>query len=473
MRTKYILLLLIPVYFSKLAFADEKFAKSFVGVFNEGSRTEVIKYLQKNMSNSQIERYGIDAHVGVLLNQQNTFGQLEVQKHLSAENGNERVRVISSNNDLEYNLMINRERKAPFKINYFTFEDVTSDAQKLTTITAQELKQELTNFIDKLARNEAFSGVVLVAEGKDVLFQEAVGYANRPWRMKNEVETKFSLGSMNKMFTALAALQLIEQGKLKFEDKLIDFVDTSWLPQGEVEAITVRHLLTHTSGFGNFFNDEFNKSNKEAYRDLTAYKPLVSSSPLLFSPGTQNRYSNSGMLMLGLVIESVTGTSYYDYVQENIYNKAGMINTGSFELDSSNQNLATGYLKRSYSDDWVNSIYTRAIKGSPAGGGFSTVGDLHKFAIALTEYKLLSKELTEEAYSEKTDYNSAFWYGYGFSVSGEPDNRIVGHGGAYLGVDARLDIYLDKGFTVVILGNQSDTVAPVRKKINELITRYR
>jgi CubicO group peptidase (beta-lactamase class C family) len=177
--------------------------------------------------------------------------------------------------------------------------------------------------------------------------------------------------------------------------------------------------------------------------------------------------------MLGLVIESVTGTSYYDYVQENIYNKAGMINTGSFELDSSNQNLATGYLKRSYSDDWVNSIYTRAIKGSPAGGGFSTVGDLHKFAIALTEYKLLSKELTEEAYSEKTDYNSAFCYGYGFSVSGEPNNRIVGHGGAYLGVDARLDIYLDKGFIVVILANQSNTVAPVRRKINELITRYR
>lgn len=244
------------------------------------------------------------------------------------------------------------------------------------------------------------------------------------------------------------------------------------MPQGEVEAITVRHLLTHTSGFGNFFNDEFNESNKEAYRDLTAYKPIVSSTPLLFSPGSRNRYSNSGMLMLGLVIENVTGKSYYDYVQENIYDKASMMNTGSFELDSSNQNLATGYLKRSHSDDWVNSIYTRAIKGSPAGGGFSTVSDLHKFALALTKYKLLSKELTEEAYSEKTDYNSAFWYGYGFSVSGEPSNRIVGHGGAYLGVDARLDIYLDKGFVIVILANQSNVVAPVRRKVNELIKRY-
>lgn len=469
--TRLILIVLITC-FPKFAFAEGNFTQSFIEVFNEGSRTEVIAYLHKNMSESQIERYGLDAHAGVFLNQQNTFGQLEVQKYLSTENGNERARITSGNNELKYDLIINREEKAPFKINYFTFEDVTPDAQELTTITAHELKQELTNFVEKLARNEAFSGAVLVAEGEDVLFQDAVGYANREWRVKNEIETKFSLGSMNKMFTAIAALQLIEQGKLKFEDKLIDFVDKSWLPQGEVEAITVRHLLTHTSGFGNFFNDEFNESNKEAYRDLTAYKPIVSSTPLLFSPGSRNRYSNSGMLMLGLVIENVTGKSYYDYVQENIYDKASMMNTGSFELDSSNQNLATGYLKRSHSDDWVNSIYTRAIKGSPAGGGFSTVSDLHKFALALTKYKLLSKELTEEAYSEKTDYNSAFWYGYGFSVSGEPDNRIVGHGGAYLGVDARLDIYLDKGFVIVILANQSNVVAPVRRKVNALVKRY-
>jgi hypothetical protein len=101
------------------------------------------------------------------------------------------------------------------------------------------------------------------------------------------------------------------------------------------------------------------------------------------------------------------------------------------------------------------------------------VGDLHLFTLALTSFKLLGKELTEEAYSEKTKYNSAFWYGYGFSVSGALNNRVVGHGGAYLGVDARLDIHLDSGYTVIILANQSDVVAPVRRKINDLIARHR
>ena len=277
---------------------------------------------------------------------------------------------------------------------------------------------------------------------------------------------------MNKMFTAIAALQLIEKGKLKFDDKLIEFVDNSWLPKGNSDSITIRQLLTHTSGLGNFFNDEFNQSNKEVYRNLAAYKPLISQSELLFTPGSRNRYSNSGMLMLGLVVEKVSGESYYDYVQKHIYNKANMLNSGSFELDSVTDNLASGYLKRMHSDQWVDSIYARAIKGSPAGGGFSTVEDLHQFSLALTEFKLLGKELTEDAYTEKTKYNSAFWYGYGFSVSSEPNNRIVGHGGAYLGVDARLDIHLDSGFIVVILANQSDVVAPVRRKINELIGKY-
>ena len=160
-----------------------------------------------------------------------------------------------------------------------------------------------------------------------------------------------------------------------------------------------------------------------------------------------------------------------NYIQKNIYDRAKMENSGSFELDSSTPNLATGYLRRMHSDDWASSTYTRAVKGSPAGGGFSTVSDLHRFAIELTNYKLLGKDLTEQAYSAKTEYNSAFWYGYGFSVGGEPNNRVVGHGGAYLGVDARVDIHLDTGYIVVILANQSNVVAPVRRKINELLSK--
>ena len=469
---KTFILFILTLLFSFPSLANKELAPSFITVFNEGSRIEVIDYLSDHMSKSRIETYGIDAHVGVFLNSQNTFGILDVVKVLPPSNGNETIEVISNNNKLKYNLIINKEKDAPYKINYFTLQDSKSENSSKKSISTKELVKELSSFINNLSIEDAFSGSVLVARGKDVIFKDSVGYANKTWKIKNNINTKFSLGSMNKMFTAIAALQLIEKGKLKFDDKLIQFVDKSWLPKGNSDSITIRQLLTHTSGLGNFFNDEFNQSNKEEYRNLAAYKSLISQSDLLFTPGSRNRYSNSGMLMLGLVVEKISGESYYDYVQKHIYNKANMPNSGSFELDSVTDSLASGYLKRMHSDQWVDSIYTRAIKGSPAGGGFSTTEDLHQFSLALTEFKLLGKELTEDAYTEKTQYNSAFWYGYGFSVSGESNNRIVGHGGAYLGVDARLDIHLDSGFIVVILANQSDVVAPVRRKINELIGRY-
>lgn len=469
---KTFLLIITTLLYSLPSLANKALAPTFINVFNEGPRLEVIDYVSNNMSENVIERFGIDAHVGDFLNSQNTYGKLKLIKVLPPEGNNEIVEVISSKNKLKYNLIINKEENPPHKFNYFTLQDPESQEIPKQPISELELKKALSSFINNLAAKDAFSGSVLVAKGRDIIYQDAVGYANRTWNEKNKIDTRFALGSINKMFTAIAALQLIEQGKLKFEDKLIQYVDKSWLPKEHADLITIRQLMTHTSGLGNFFNDEFNQSNKEIYRDLAAYKPLISKSELLFKPGTRNRYSNSGMLMLGLVIEKVSGESYYEYVQKNIYNKANMPNSGSFELDSVTNNLASGYLKRSYSDQWVDSRYTRAIKGSPAGGGFSTLEDLHNFSLALTEFKLLSKAFTEDAYSEKTQYNSAFWYGYGFSVSGEPNNRKVGHGGAYLGVDARLDIHLDSGFFVVILANQSDVVAPVRRKIDELINRY-
>jgi len=453
-------------------YAGSQAEPAFIHIFNEGKRERIIQYLAENMAKSQLETYGLDAQVDMFLGDQATYGKLTFVKTLPDSDGNDVFEVISGNNQFKYHLTINKEQQEPKKINYFEFRSAGSAAQAKTPLSAKEFTQQLSFFINNLASHDAFSGAVLVAKDKEVIFREAVGFADRRWKVKNTIDTRFSLASMNKMFTAIAALQLIEQVRLKFDDKLIQFVDKSWLPMKNAEAITIRHLLTHTSGLGNFFNDDFIQSNKENYRDLVAYKPLIARSELLFTPGSQNRYSNSGMLMLGLVVEKVSGVSYYDYIQKHIYDKARMPGSGSFELDSTTENIASGYLKRMHSDDWVDSVYTREIKGSPAGGGFSTIDDLYQFSLALTEFKLLRKELTEQAYSAKTEFNSAPWYGYGFAVGGKPDNRIVGHSGAYLGVDSRLDIHLDTGFVVVILANQSGVVGPMRRKINELIELY-
>jgi len=444
---------------------------SLLVTFNQGDRKTVTDYLLENINPESIGMYGIEAHIGGLLNNRNTHGKLTLVKYLPSKGGNEKAEVIAEHNQFSYILNVNRTTTKPYKINYFYLSASENIAATQVKINSADVNDHLVPFLDRLAKNEAFSGTVLIAKDQQILFQQAFGQANKSFAIANNLTTKFSLGSMNKMFTAVATLQLIEQGKLNFDDKLIDYVDSSWLPKEGAEKITIRQLLTHTSGLGNFFTKAFNNGSKSNFRGLAGYKDIIASTPLLFTPGTSNRYSSSGIHILGVVIEKVSGESYYDYIHKNIYQKAKMTNSASYELDGITKNLAVGYLKMAHSDTWVNNYYTSGIKGGPAGGGYSTVGDLYNFSQALNNFSLLSKEMTELLYSNKVQFNSPAWYSYGFVVSGAKGNRVIGHNGASLGVDARLDMHLDKGITVIVLANQSDVVAPVTRKINELISQ--
>lgn len=466
-----------PLSFTQTAFSKEVtptdtqiILPTLIKVFNEGDRRAIKRYYQQNINPERIGIYGLKAHISRLLNQRAVHGKLTLVKALANKGNNERAKVIAQNSQLSYILTVNKSSNPPYQLNYFFLAD-TEDKPSANKITMQVMSTELSNFLNNLVKNNAFSGSVLIAKDNKVIFQEARGQANKNYFVANNLATKYSIGSMNKMFTAIATLQLIEQGKLSFEDKLISYVDSSWLPKEGGEAITIRQLLTHTSGLGSFFNEAYLLSDKASFRTLVDYKPLIANTPLLFPPGTRSRYSNSGMHMLGLVIEKASGQDYFDYVEQHIYHKADMPNSNSFARDAITPNLAVGYLKHAHSDTWVSNDYFSAVKGGPAGGGYSTVIDLFHFSKALTQFKLLGKELTEQAYSNKVQFNSSPRYGYGFGVYGDKNNRVVGHVGATLGVDARLDIHLDTGFIVVILANQHAAVAPVRRKINALIAQ--
>jgi len=205
-------------------------------------------------------------------------------------------------------------------------------------------------------------------------------------------------------------------------------------------------------------------------RDIDDYKDLVKDEELAFEPGTQWHYSNTGMLLLGAIIEKVTRKSYFDYVRENIFEAAGMINTDSYEMDRPVPNLAIGYIKE-YTDkgiQWKNNLYLHVIKGGPAGGGFSTVEDLLKFDVALRSGKLISKESFELLTTAKPELNSPE-YGYGFGVDVIKGQRIVGHSGGFPGISAKLDMYLDTGYTVAVLSNYSQGMQPVVRKLMELM----
>lgn len=337
-------------------------------------------------------------------------------------------------------------------------------------LTEKQFLQMITDVIQRICERDVFSGTVLIAQGDELLLTHACGEASKRFHVPNNIETKFNLGSMNKMFTATAVTQIVEKGLLSFEDTIDKHVDESWLPKEITSKITVHHLLTHTSGLGSYFNETYMKGSKGLYRKVNDFKPLVKGEKPAFEPGKRFRYSNTGMLLLGVVIESVTGQSYFDYIRKNIYEPAGMKNSDSYEMDYPVENLAIGYspdLKSKYG--WQNNLFKHVIKGGPAGGGFSTVGDLHRFARAFQAGKLVSADSLKTILKDHSGEN----YGYGFGIAEGPSGKVVGHGGGFSGINGRLDIYLDKGYIVAVLSNYDNGANPVAQKISQLLARVK
>ncbi len=186
-------------------------------------------------------------------------------------------------------------------------------------IDEAEIPERLKAFVEKMVKADVFSGTVLLAKDGKVLLQGAYGLASKRFNVANRIDTKFNLGSMNKMFTSVTITRLVQEGKLSLEDPLSKYLSTDWLPIEITEKIKIKHLLTHTSGLGSYFNDTYMKSSKTLFRALDDYQPLVQSETLAFEPGTDWSYSNTGMFLLGVVIEKVTGKSYFDVVRERIY----------------------------------------------------------------------------------------------------------------------------------------------------------
>ena len=353
---------------------------------------------------------------------------------------------------------------------YASITFATESNENMKKIGIKETAIELDTFVKELVNKDKFSGAILLSKVDKILYKAAFGLASKRFNIPNNQQTKFNLASMNKMFTAIAIMQLVESKKLSLTDKLSSFVDETWLPKTITNKIEIQHLLTHSSGLGSFFNKDFMASSRGLFRSLSDYKKLTQNESLQFEPGKGNRYSNTGMLMLGVVIEKVSTQNYFDYIRENIYKRAGMVNTDSYEMDQPVANLAIGYIPTDNDTGWTNNLFMHVIKGGPAGGGYSTIEDLYQFALALTNYKLLNKKHTEQLYSAKPQLQSPS-YGYGFRVSGASGNRVVGHNGGFPGIDTNLDIYLDKGYVSIVLSNYWRAATPVISKISELVDR--
>jgi D-alanyl-D-alanine carboxypeptidase len=416
---------------------------AWLEVFNSGDRDRMRQFLETNFPSMNLDAQ---------MNFRERTGGFELRALEQATPTAVTGLVQERNSDQFARFTVVVDPTEPHRITRFPVNAIPRPAEfPVPRVSEAEVITELRAKLEKDAAADSFGGTVLLAKDGKVLFSGAYGLADREKKVANTLDTRFRIGSMNKMFTAVSILQLVQAGKIKLTDPLGKYI-TDYPNQDVATKVTIHQLLTHTGGTGDIFGPEFNAHRLEL-RTLNDYVALYGKRTPAFEPGSRWVYSNYGMLLLGVVIERVSGQSYYDYVAAHIYEPAGMAGSGSEPENVLVPNRSIGYMRQQGGSAWIPNTDTLPYRGTSAGGGYSTVGDLMKFADALTGHKLLNAENTELLITGKVDTGGGNLYAYGFEDRRKNGIGAVGHGGGAPGMNGDLRIYTQSGYVVAVLSN--------------------
>lgn len=444
-----------------------KRADEMIAFLNGTSSLDLDDYIENQYAPAFRDAFPLAAHKAVFQTTQTMFGRLTVAGIL--ESGPEKISIVlkAERRDAWLNLIIQVEPDDPYRIasmglvpgsrpdNYEEIGDDreapeeggSEDEMTLESDARFSNLEELERYLREMERENEFSGTVLVAEAGDPIFHEAYGYASKRFKVPNKRDTKFNLGSCNKVFTAIAIAQLMEDGKLSLDDPIGRYLDM--FPREIAEKVTIRHLLNMRSGWGDYWSNDHFINRITRLRSVSEYMEFIKDIPLDFEPGTNFQHCNTGYLVAGAVIEAVSGTDYYDYIRKNIYGPAGMTNTDSYDKDGPVENLAMGYTNMNRAGregtgyEW-NNMYSLPPRGTPAGGGYSTVEDLLKFGRALRGFKLLSPAHTGY-------YLHRFEGTPGDSFT--PPEKLYRIAGAAPGICAFIALDFQSSYSVIVLSN--------------------
>jgi len=296
---------------------------------------------------------------------------------------------------------------------------------------------EAAALIDEESATGEFSGVVLIARDGEVVFEKSVGLARREQKVPNNLRTRINVGSITKVFTRVMITQLQKEGRLEFDDHIARHLPD--YPDPEIaRKVTIQHLLDMSSGLGDIFGERYDATPKDEIINLSDYLNLFAGEPLEFEPGTSKRYSNAGYIVLGLIIEKLTGTPYAQTVAKRVFEPAGM--TGSALLARSDlpDDTAFGYTREGWmaamrggeppTGDWRLNADTLPGRGSSAGGSYSNARDLLAF---------------DDAVAAGTLCDPTYWR----------DHGGMGFAGGASGINATLESHWDSGWTIVVLAN--------------------
>ena len=443
--------------------------------FNSGDDQTMLKFFQGNIAPDALKRRTAEERLRMYHDMRSRLQSLEMQKVLSVVD-TVIVTLAKTRSGDWVRITFLFDPTAAHMLVAFRIEDAEppDDSVQQAPLTQSQAVTEIEKYVDSVVAADQFSGVVLLARNGESYFSKAYGLASREYNVPNRIDTKFNLGSINKVFTQTAICQLAEQGKITFDDQL-----GKWLPdyanKDARNKVTIRHLLTMASGIGDFFGEKFEAMPKDRIRKISDYLSLFEDQPLQFEPGSRQQYSNGGYVVLGAIIEKVSGQSYYDYVRDHVFAPAGMANTNSYEPDVPTSNMAQGYTTERSGANVpegvrVNNMYTRPARGSSAGGGYSTADDLLKFTQALQNHKFLSPAATRWLMDRE--------YKGGSNQSGS-SSAIESRGGMGIaggapGINASLEFDFGTGLTSVVLSNYDPPAAErVGKRIRAILSRVK
>jgi CubicO group peptidase (beta-lactamase class C family) len=331
-----------------------------------------------------------------------------------------------------------------------------------------DLAAAVTRYVDALEKVRLFSGSVRLERAGTVIVDKAWGYADLNSKARNTPETKINLGSASKMWTAAAVMKLIKDGRLSLDSRLSAFKLGVPLPANAAE-ITIAHLLSHTSGLGNYFGPKYDAADKASLNTVDDFLPLAVPLENAFKPGSDYAYSNGGFLVLGKIVEIASGLSYSDYVRTVVFQPAGMKDSGCFAVDEGVANLATGYDRTQTDSDPTFESNARFLprRSVSAGGCYSTTGDMMRLFNFFESGALVSAE-TLAAFTSKQTPPGAEPYGFGFQL--DANGEWYGHSGYFNGVGAVVRTYRKPdGWRFAVLANHRDAAENVGQFLDAAI----
>jgi len=468
MKTKKLLTLIAITFFIltllPVAFAEEgDSAKAFITYWNTGATRA--EQNEKVFTEQFIERR-TPAGLARIMNM--IYGDNgDIAIHTIHTSTSEQIHFLASTekgNWLDIDLSLSAEQKvAGMNVGFTDAPPRQSDKG----MNAGQIASELERYADELAAKGEFTGSIILAKENKPLFARAYGKADKETDRENTLDTPINLGSMNKMFTGLAITQLVAQGKLAYTDTVGQYLP-HYANQRVRDEVTVHQLLTHTSGLGSYWNEAYTK-NKDSLTSVSDFAELFVDDPLQFDPGSKQKYSNAGPVVLGLIIEAISGQDYYEFIRKNIYEPAGMAHSDHFDKFESGSGKAVGYFVPRDGNELISNQQDLGRIGSPAGGGYASANDLLQFATALYDDSLIDADHREQMTSKKTPGASGGGYAYLYQDGRVNEKRYIGHNGGAPGINAEFLVFPDSGYTIIVLANLGHAASPVADQIRQWV----